>query len=711
MSTYKDFLAGRMNNLSLARDGRVQLAPRLKKVFTTDQPVVWAVTRTPDGASWLGTGHGGKLFRVDANGRGEVVFTAPEPEIFAVVSDAQGRVYAATSPNGKIYRIENRRATEYFNPGTAYILSLAIDRAGVLYAGTGSDGKVFRVRAPNANQSGGQGEVWYETGQAHVTSLALDGQGQLLAGTDPNGILYRITGQGKAFTLYDADLPEIRSLHTAADGSVYAAALGGSIAKQTTFATQAAGASAAGASTATSITVTAAEGDDINPKPTAAVQPTAPAAVTAATPVVEYPGVEKAALYRIAPDNTVEKLWTSTEENLYDIAPAGTSIYLATDNQGRVYEFAADRRLRMVVETRESEAMRLLPAGTGVSLATGHVGALYRIDEAPEAAGEYESPVHDATAISRWGKLGWRGEGCAGCRVTLRTRTGNTVRPDATWSDWSAPATDAESSAVTSPNARYVQWKAEFTGAAGRTPTLDYVRLTSLPQNAAPKVTSITVSSSQAAAVPAATVATASAAPVYTVTVTDTGETGASSLTGTPSQSATRAVSESLVIAWTAEDPDADKLTYTLEFRADDQRDWKPLKKDVTEASVTLEADALADGRYFLRVTASDAAANAPADARTGSLTSPPIMVDRTPPLVRIANNRVDASDASSPLTRCEYSVNAGPWAMLAAVDGIVDSREEAFAIPVIAGTGERLLAVRCYDGANNVGTARQVLR
>jgi hypothetical protein len=714
MSAYKDFSAGRLKGISLGRDGRLELAPKLTRTFATDQPVVWSTTRTPDGATWLGTGHGGRLYRVDANGNGVLVFTATEPEIFALASDAQGRVYAATSPNGKIYRIEgtnpNWRSSEYYNPGSNYILSLAIDRTGVLYLGTGSDGKIFRITGPN------QGTVWYETGQSNITSLALDAQGRLLAGSDPNGIVYRISGSGngaaQAFTLYDADLPEIRALTLAADGSVYAAAMGGSIAKQTTFAAPAPGASAAASSSSTSVTVTTSETDSIaTPQtPRAPQQPSTPAMVTAATPVVEYPGVEKAALYRIGGDNTVEKLWSSTEENLYDVALAGTSVYMATDNQGRVYEFTPDRKLRLIVETRESEALRLAANGASVSLATGHVGALYRIDNTPETSGEFESPVHDGTGISRWGKMSWRGDACTGCQVTMRTRSGNTVRPDTTWSTWGTVGADPAGGAVPSPNARYIQWKAEFTGAGGRTPTLDYVRLTSLPQNGAPKVSSITVTSAQSSAGAAATTAP-STTPTFTLTVTDTGETGPSSLTGTPTQSITRAASENLVITWTAEDPDADKLTYTLEFRADDQTGWKALKRDLTEATFTLPADALADGRYFLRVTASDAAVNAPADGKTGELSSPPIVVDRTPPAVRLTATQVTASDVTSPLARCEYSIDAGPWALLAATDGIVDSKEETLALPAVTGTGERLLAVRCYDAANNAGTARLVLR
>src|SRR5207248_10477494 len=140
-------------------------------------------------------------------------------------------------------RIVEGKASEYFAPGARYIWSLAFGPDGALYAGTGDQGKIFRVT------SAGKGEVYYETGQSHVTSLAFDREGRLLAGSEPNGLLYRVTGTpARGFVLYDANLPEIRSIVPAADGSIYAAALGGSLAKRT---------SAASSSTSSTPTVTA----------------------------------------------------------------------------------------------------------------------------------------------------------------------------------------------------------------------------------------------------------------------------------------------------------------------------------------------------------------------------------------------------------------------------------------------------------------------
>ena len=42
--------------------------------------------------------------------------------------------------------------------------------------------------------------------------------------------------------------------------------------------------------------------------------------VAAASPLAEIPGVDKSAVYKINPDDTVETLWSSKEENVYSLS-------------------------------------------------------------------------------------------------------------------------------------------------------------------------------------------------------------------------------------------------------------------------------------------------------------------------------------------------------------------------------------------------------
>ena len=722
MTSYQDFLKGKLDGLSLSRDGHLTLAPKLDAIFTSDQPVIWSLAQGPDGSVYAGTGNRGRLYRIDKSGKSSLLWSAEQPEIFALAVDKLGVIYAGTSPDGKVYRIEHGKATEYFAPKSRYIWSLALAHDGALFVGTGDQGKVYRVTGA------GMGEQFYDTGQAHVTGLSVDAEGRLLAGTEPNGILYRISAKDKAFVLYDSSLPEIRAISMDTDGSIFAVGLGGSVNKRTQSAAQAAtGAAGSGTVPAVSqsITVTA-ESAQSGPEikgpadPTKATVAAAPAAVPVAavtSQIVDVSGtVERSAIYKIHPDNTVETLWSSKEENVYDLLAQQGQILFSTDVNSRIYRLSADRKLTLVAQTNDAEATRLLASGKSVLAATGGMGKIYRLGEQAVTTGSYESPIFDANTVAKWGNVRWGGEG-----VALRTRSGNALRPDRTWSDWSAPMMGSAGSQVTSPNARYIEWKAELTGANA---SLASVGVSYLPQNSAPVVRSILVLtqvSSAPAAKPSSLGTNGAATAAYSITVTDTGDSGPATSTGTPTQTLSRAAAQQLLVTWQADDPEGDRLVYSLYFRGEGEREWKLLKSGMHENSFTLDGDALADGRYYFRVVASDREVNPPGTARESDLISTPVLIDNTPPVLKVGAPRrngigvdldFEASDATSSLRRCEYALDAGPWVPMVSVDGVIDSQSEAFHLHLDGvANGEHLLVLRAIDSGNNAGLAKIVLR
>src|SRR5262249_18120691 len=156
--------------------------------------------------------------------------------------------------------------------------------------------------------------------------------------------------------------------------------------------------------------------------------------------------------------------------------------------------------------------------------------------------GSYEAPVHDAGSVAQWGHISWRADQADLGRTVFRTRTGNSLRPDKTWSDWSSALTDPAGSKIPSPNARYIQWKAEFTGAHGKTPVLENVSVAYLPQNTPPVVKSIAVSTQLTAAAGAKPPQQAPGS-VYSITVSDTGDAVPVTSSGTPTQTPSRAAS------------------------------------------------------------------------------------------------------------------------------------------------------------------------
>ena len=222
-------------------------------------------------------------------------------------------------------------------------------------------------------------------------------------------------------------------------------------------------------------------------------------------------------------------------------------------------------------------------------------------------------------------------------------------------------------------------------------------------------------SGSKSALLPAASTGT------YSITVTDTGESGASSLSGTPTQVISRGLTQQIQISWQAEDADGDRLLYTLYFRGEEERQWKMLRSNFGDTSMLLDGEVFADGKYLFRVVASDKMSNAAGAAREAELISAPILFDNTPPTVTAGVARrngstvevdIQARDAVSALRRAEYSLDAAAWVPMDPVDGVLDGLQEQFRLRVENLTpGEHLIVIRVFDSAGNVGLTKVIVQ
>ncbi|MCZ2157228.1 MAG: fibronectin type III domain-containing protein, partial [Bryobacterales bacterium] len=535
--------------------------------------------------------------------------------------------------------------------------------------------------------------------------------------------------------LYDAGLPEIRAIAVAPGGEIYAAAMGGSVARKQQIPSQGGSAPDTSLPTiSTTVTVAAASehpaGQDLQqaiPLPKAGADAAStPSTLGATSAIYEMPGVERSAVYRIANDNTVETLWSSKSENVYDIALDGDTVLVATDREGRIYRMDGRGRADLLAQTEQGQTTALIPLSSGFLAATGNEGKLFRFLPNGGAASRYESPVHDAGTVARWGTLEWAGrnsgDGEAG--LAFFTRAGNSFRPDNTWSEWQEVGSGSEKR-ITSPNARYLQWKAEFR-AEPNPVRVERVTVAYLPQNSAPVMKSVRVSSQLSAAKNTGTAAqqaaVAAAAAAYTVTVSATGEGDASSPAGSSVSSVGRLVEPSIQCSWEAEDPDGDTLSYRVDYRAEDETAWKPLAADLRENTYSTPGNRFADGRYYFRVTASDAPDNSPGEAKEDALVSAPVVVDHSPPGIEILsreraeagwNLRVRVTDAISIVRRVDVSINAKEPVVALPVDGISDSLTEEYVIPVrddATPAAEKSVVIIATDSAGNTATARVLL-
>ncbi len=699
LSQYSEFAKGKLRGVSLTRGGvlepglRVELNPALR----TGETSLWSAANTTDGGLLLGTGPRGQIFRWNATTNQLQALGSPAPgHAFAVAVDRTGTIFAGLSPSGAIYRRKAGAWEHYAALPASYIWALLASPDGALWAATGPEGKLFRI-------ANGQPELWWESGQANLTSLAWDRDQSLLVGSDPNGILYRVSAKGTARALFDAPFAEIRTVLPAPSGEIFFLAMGGAAAKRATGLAPAGpgGATSGVPQVTTTITVTedaAQSGLDIKPKAGAPASPTPQQTPLAPASVYELPGVDRSAIYRLNADQTVDSLYVTKEEAIFDIVWHAGRIHFSSDSQGRLYRLDGERQPALLAESGASELGRLFAVGSDfAALATG-AGQLLRFSAQPAAEGEYESPVHEAPSLSLWGAFQATSSGT----LRFESRSGNSARPDATWSPWE-PLRDSR---IASPTARYLQWRMKTQGGFSlRAATVHY-----LGRNQAPSVKSIGAALNVSAVKPATAGSTATASAVYTLTVTDTGEASSSTSAGANPILPARPLSRQLFLNWTAEDPDADTLHFRIDFRAEEENSWKTLKEHLTETSYFIDADTLADGRYYFRVTASDEASNTVGTARRGELTSAPIHLDQTAPELTLnlsgAIISVRALDQSSGIRRLEYSINSGPWHGLDSADGILDMRQESATIDTATlqlPAGEHTVTVRAFDAAFNV--------
>ncbi|HYJ86753.1 MAG TPA: hypothetical protein VEW46_11900 [Pyrinomonadaceae bacterium] len=693
-----ELLKGDAKGVSISDTGVLTLAPNLTEVFSTDQAFIWSSAADNQGNVFLGTGHDGRIFRITPDGRGALFYDAAELDVTALAIAKDGALYAGTSPDGKVYRITSSgQADVYFDPADKYIWSLAVLGDGALAIGTGDNGKLYRVRAAGAQP---ESSLLIATNQTHVISLAVTSQGDLIAGTDPGGLVLRISPDGKAFALFDANLREIHALAPASDGSIYALALSDAASgrQQSSAGPIAQPAEGTGTQPTASVTITAI--DESGSPIQAPGQPTRSRSDLSAA---------RSAVFRILPDGGADVVWSSPSITAFAIAPGlqPGSVLIGTADKGRIYSVTNDGRDTLLLQSSEGQISSFVARAGQVYAASSNQGKLFRFAKEAVAQGTYESPVRDAKLTASWGRIWWRGGG----NVELQTRSGNGERPDTTWSDWSGSYRDPQGNQITSPRARFIQWRAilKTAGTSGQTWVED-ASLAYLPRNVAPEVLSITA---LPIGVGLQQVAQIQVDPNLESSGLDPALFGA--VASVPPRRLFQRGARSF--QWQAEDRNGDKLEYVIYYRALNENTFRLLRDKLTDNFYTIDGATLADGRYIIRIVASDALDNPMGQALSGERLSEPVDIDNTPPGVRIVSNgplRVvfDVADATGKIKRADFSLNGAPWIPMFPDDGIADSGQERYSVDVPAlAAGEHTVSLRVFDGSGNVGTLSATVR
>jgi sugar lactone lactonase YvrE len=714
-SKFEELIKGTANGVAVRSVGELELAPTFKTLTTTPSTYLWALASDDVGVLYAAAGSPARVYRITPDGQSTTIFEPAELQVQALVVDKSGSVYAGTAPDGKVYKIEHKPAAApaksnngnkgadpawsssvYFEPGTKYIWDLALDASGNLYVATGDRGEIYKVT------SKGEHAVFFKSDEVHIRVLALDAKGNLIAGSDGSGLVYRISPTGEAFVLYSAPKKEITALLTDAAGNVYASAVGEK---------------KGGSTPAPTPSITALT----SPTPLPATPPAGgivmtPTGTPASTPLsFPAPGLGATGgseIYKIAPDGSPSRLWSSREDIVYALSmdPQGR-VLAGTGNRGHLFAIRGDDDFTDLLKANASQITAFAKApGGGLYAAGSNLGKIFLLGPGPQTEGTYESDVFDAKIFSRWGRAEMRGMG----DVDLFVRSGNVDNPDRNWSPWKKVDLRGGSGSGV-PAARFAQWKAVL-HAGNPSPRVESVTLNYLAKNVAPVIDDITVQ-------PATRYQ-----PLPRSGNTDSASTSSSTQPRFETSVPSAHDRDSLGVKWSAHDDNDDQMVYALYYRGDGETRWLLLKENLSDRFYSFDASLLPDGGYTFKVVASDSPSHSPEEALSTEKESARVEVDTTAPEIQSLRAALDngkihitfrAVDGFSPIKRAEYSVDAGEWRYVEPVGQISDSKTEEydFRVPVSAasssapGATEHVVVVRVYDRFDNMAAAKTVIR
>jgi hypothetical protein len=656
LDSMEQLSGGDIQGASVGSDGVVRAGWTLGNVpLPADAGTTSTCAATlPDGSVLIGTGpaSGGKIVRVAAD-QATVWADTKESAVSAIAVDKAGTAYAATTSE-KIYKVTQGHAEVFatIKDATGIFALVADPKTGALYAGTG---------AP-AGSSGsvvridprGTSSVYFTTDDPFVVSLAVAEDGAVYAGTSGKGLLYKITAVGRAAVLYDfpgeeSHTVDVHALGLGPDHAVWA------IANESTA------------------SATAEPAESSSRHNTSGRAPAGPA-----PPPRTKPG--KGSLWRFDARGRPEKLMHHDDFHYVSLAlDEHGAPFVGTGAEGRVYTVDEAHVVSLVADTDERQIGALGVAGRTHFAVGSDPAVFHRVLSVGGPNAVWTSKALDAGIRARFGHMGWRATGS----VEVQTRTGDTQTPDVTWSAWSNPI--PEGGAIPSPPGRFFQVRARVRDANA---TIAELSIPFVTDNLRAVVTEVAA---------------------HQKGTTRPGKDGPSG--GDPPKH------EGVVhVSWRVDNPDSDELRYRVAFRQDGQTRWVEATRPdevLTKPELDWDTTALPEGKYRVRVEASDEISNPPSDVTHHALETPPVLVDNTPPVFKsLATQgrhvRAEVVDGLGPIVRVEVAIDGGlEWRPLAATDGIFDTADETVdsdISPLLPGSipGPHIIAVRAFDAAGN---------
>lgn len=662
-SGFNDWLGAETKGVRIGADGRLRLAPSLRRVGQLSEGVIWSALPDGSGGAYLSAGTDGKLFHF-VGGQMKPLGQVKGGIVFTMARLGQDLI-VAPSGEGKLLRVTPAGEVKPFADIEARIVwALAIEGDAVIVAGGSEKGAVLLQAREGSSRR--LAELADETA---FTALASDGQGGWYLGSHGRGLVLRYSRQGDRLeTLMDTPFEEVRAL-AVADGLLYIGADNGLTPKFSTGQLE------------------RREGYLKADSSTGA----------------------RSAVIRMDRDHVPEVLWQSAQSQVYALIPWKGQLLVGTGNRSRLFSLPLGRTrdtdpFAVVQELGTAQATAFLPSGGDLLVVGSNPAELHLLSEAQATEGTLESPILKGAPIADWGRAYLDAETPTGTNVELQFRTGSTETPDATWSPWTPPLRSGERPAL--PAARFAQFRLRLSSTrGGATPVVETVDLHWAHRNLAPVWEGVDI-------MPPGLVITRTAPPddigIERVPLETQKLIPALGYLGAEKRSFRRG-GQSFVFR--VGDPNGDSLQFDIRIIPERGQPIL-LEKAWKERFFSFDTLPVPDGRYRLEVSASDV----PSAPFNTALASPwrtaPFTVDHTPPTISELTAVTEGSglrirflvrDETSTLKEAAVSADGERWLQIVPEDRVFDQKEERFdvLVPREAVRGDRIL-VKVVDRHNN---------
>jgi len=701
-----DFSKGQTKDVVIGSQGDIQLG-RAAEVLVKDFTGLWSINSivASPGTIFVGTSPNGGVYKYSL---GELTKVYPvktidedkissEPNdpnqvkaeqhltnehVFAMATDVAGRLLVGISGEKCVLcRLETGKMATVFEPNDAkYIFAIAVDNGGDIYLGTGPEGKVYQL-----GPMGDEPQLVYESRDKNILSLAVGEDGFIYAGSDSRGLVYKINPRTKTATvLYDSDQPEITALlfeRGAGKGDLYAAATSAQITRAK--ANLAAQLPLAGRPETQSSKPQS--GDKVQDGRRLQIANTKKTAqekrAQIKKPVYKKSKQARASyVYKVTGDGYVTDIF-SRAAVFFCMAEQEEKLLVGTGNSGQLFTVdpALEEDAIIYEDQQASQITAAAVSGEDVYLGTANPAKLIKLGKGFASEGTYTSDLIDAGQPAKWGKLQIEADIPEGCRVQMACRSGNVKDVnDPTFSGWTEPEEITGPTQLQCPPARFCQYKLVLQShLSGQSPLVREIAVAHTIPNLAPKVESVSTERIEAA-----------------------GKKGV------------------FKISYKSTDDNKDELIYKIDFRKIEwvNVDWIEIADDIEKTSFEWDGKTVEDGRYELRVTASDERSNTTETRLTGSRISDVVVVDNTGPMIKdhqIKNLKdkpvkisFKAVDKLSAIGKVHYTVNSNDkWIGVVPDDLVYDTTTEDFTIVIDVEdlkVGENIVAVRVSDDVGN---------